>query len=483
MKFADFLRHVRIESDDKANPGAIDFNLYPYQRETAKLWATGDDYIILKARQLGISWLEAAYKVFTSGLHEGSHSCVFSKSERESKKQLWRCAYIINKMKTPGILPMAKIGKTEIEFEHGATITAFPSTEDVGISYTFQLVVADEAAFHPFAGENYAAYVPAIADSGQLLFSSTANPKLGPSGFFYEQWEDAGGFDGDSWDAAGRITKVDGSFPESGNSMIPIFLHWGLRPGRTREWYERQKSRYGRARAEDFDAYYPDNPRAAFIGKSGLVFPMFDPEHHVRESDPVKWEECLARYACYDLGGRDPTAIDVMGIHRRSDGSLAIHQFGEFHQDTGFVGAQTIGGWLMDWHKRAPFDSIEPDPVGAAAAVAETLRAVYELPVRYEPASRNKGERNRIHAMFLEQNMLTINRKCEVSIREYASYRIREKTDPNSRERYATNTPVDHHGDHKDAQGGCLVAIYFDQLNRGDFGESASEAAFGGVAW
>ena len=480
MSFEAFLRHVKIESDDRARPGAIPFELYGYQADTAGWWQSGDDYIYLKARQLGISWLEAAYKVYVSGLTPGSHSCVFSKSERESKKQLWRCAYIVNKME-PGILPEARLSKTEIEFANGSTILAFPSTEDVGISYTFQLVVADEAAFHPFGSENYGAYVPAIADSGQLLVSSTANPKLGPSGFFYDLWENAGGFLGRVADD-GRIVEVDGSPVPSLNGMIPVFLKWSKRPGRDDDWREAQRKRY-KGMPEAFDAYYPEMPRDAFVGKSGLVFPAFSPERHVRASDPVKWEECIARYGCYDLGGRDPTAIDIMGIYRRADGSRGVHQFAEFHQQTGFVGTHTIGDWFSEWEAKAPFDSIEPDPVGAAASVAETLRAVYGLPVRYEPVSRNKAERNRIHSLYLEDDVLTINEKCENAIREYASYRIREKTDPNSRERYATSTPVDHHGDHKDAQGGCLVAIYFDELNRGDFSGSTSEPAFGDIAW
>ena len=71
--------------------------------------------------------------------------------------------------------------------------------------------------------------------------------------------------------------------------------------------------------------------------------------------------------------------------------------------------------------------------------------------------------------MFLELGLLTINvDACQYSVREFAGYRWRETVDPNSKDRYRIATPVDHHGDAMAAREGALVAVYYDEMARGN---------------
>lgn len=474
------LAFVVIESDDAAKPGPIPFDLYPYQVTRAHWWAKRRSEVILKPRQMGFSWLLAALKVWTSACHQAWHSAVFSRSLREAKKQLWRCKYIVDHYRRPELLsPYAKPPSSEeIAFQCGSTILAFPSTEDVGISYTFQLVVADEGAFHPYGAANYAAYNAAIAPGGQYILNSTANPKLGPNGFFHDQWELA------------KCTLAhdhahDEQPCESESGLTGIFVHWSERPGRDATWKLAQQRRYAHM-PEYFDAYYPDTPEAAFVGKSGLVFPQFSAERHVA-ADPCLWEECIARFGAYDLGGGDPSAGVKLGVYRQANGSYGIHQFAEWYRTTGAPTVEALAEPFNQWQAECAFNSIEPDPAPLGATIANSLAKVYGLPIRLERIKDAEGrvlgkaDRLATHAYFLEARnfsggpVFTINPACVHSIREYPGYRWTERTDPNSKDRYATSTPVDHHADAIDARGLAMLAIYY-KLLQGEGVEEEEQA-------
>ncbi|MDA1010498.1 MAG: hypothetical protein O2888_03380, partial [Chloroflexi bacterium] len=62
-------------------------------------------------------------------------------------------------------------------------------------------------------------------------------------------------------------------------------------------------------------------------------------------------------------------------------------------------------------------------------------------------------------AFLLETDRLTIHAGCVDSIAEFPGYRWRESVDPNSKERYATHTPVDHHADAHDARRYAAVEL------------------------
>ena len=64
----------------------------------------------------------------------------------------------------------------------------------------------------------------------------------------------------------------------------------------------------------------------------------------------------------------------------------------------------------------------------------------------------NRREGMESVAFLLENDRLTIHAGCRDSIAEFPGYRWRESVDPNSKERYATHTPVDHHADAHDAR-------------------------------
>ena len=62
------------------------------------------------------------------------------------------------------------------------------------------------------------------------------------------------------------------------------------------------------------------------------------------------------------------------------------------------------------------------------------------------------------------RTQLTIDPSCDGSLHEFDGYRWLERVDPNSRERYRTGTPVDHHADAMDARRYAVMAINNDRV-------------------
>ncbi len=466
LSFTRFLEHCLIESDGSKR-GPVPFDLYGYQQVRAEEWGDGRSEVELKARQMGFSWLHAALKVWVSGCHEASHSCVLSKSGRESKKQLWRCKYIISHYQRPELLSPLKTDNTEnIEFANGSSIIAFPSTQSIGISYTFRLIVADEGAFHPWGEENYGAYIAALAPGGQYILCSTADPALGPNGFFYDMWMKAqctvhGYTDRTNYGQC-RVGLAEPGDCASENGYHAVFTHWGERPGRDEEWRKAQRKRYA-GMGEAFDAYYPDTPAAAFVGKSGLVYQQFSRERFFRQGDPIPWEECTYRVASADYGGGDPYAMSLYGVYKGAQG-WRVHGYGLFHHEAGPCTVDELYGFVGPWHDRAKLTAAPSDHDATINASLSKLCGKEGL---FGPADKSRGDGFDIVAKFLDDNIISFNDAAFGPMaREFASYRWLNRTDPNDKTRYATSTPVDHHGDCLDTLRYALMFIYFQLLTQ-----------------
>lgn len=417
--FVDFLDYVKIRSDDPLNPVISEWQPWDYLVDQAVLWASGQSEIDLKARQLGYSWLVAAYAVWRA--RQGWHVALISKGEREAVELAGKCAFI--EANLPEWLQAGVKTLTELLlFPDGGRIMAFPSTADAGLGFTFQLVVMDEAAVHPYGGQNYAALMPTTSAGGQFIVLSTADPVLGPNGWFPNfYWASKAG--------------------ETG--FKARFIPWHVRPGRDDAWYRRQRAAF-QGLPEEFDAYYPESDVAAFVARSGLVFPQFSAVRHVHDST-VGLDRCVRVVAGVDFGGGDPTAVVVLGL----DGRHHVHQYAEFYK-RGAVGTDELVHFLSQY----PIGVAVCDPSQGVAI--ETLR---QAGINARAADNKRGEGLGMVAFLLDNDRLSIDPSCADSIAEFPGYRWTNKTDPNDKTRYATSTPVDHHGDAMDARRYAVLEI------------------------
>ncbi|MEP7357656.1 MAG: hypothetical protein ABI847_10485 [Anaerolineales bacterium] len=199
------------------------FLLWPAQVEV--LWAlmTQRLIIILKARQLGISWICCWYALWLCLFQNGKVVLLFSKGQPEANELLRRILALYDRLPdwmrdaAPALI---KRNTTAAEWANGSHVLSLPASPNAGSGYTASLVILDEAAKLLFADALFAALKPTIDAGGQLIVLSSA---LGIGNLFHRLWTKA----------AAKL-----------NSFTPIFLPWWVRPGRDAAWYAAQLAEY-----------------------------------------------------------------------------------------------------------------------------------------------------------------------------------------------------------------------------------------------
>lgn len=204
--------------------------------------------IVLKARQLGWSWLVAAYALYQCLHHAQYRVLMLSQTEPDAWELLDKARFIYRHLEGSPLL--LEDNKGALTFENGAGIIALPSSKRAGSGYTASLVIADEAAKHQWAEDNYAAYKPTVDAGGKCWIISAA---FGAGGFFHKMYLGA---------RAGE------------NNFAARFYPWHERPGRDGSWYAGQVREYA-AFPGKLEQEYPTNDDDAFL-LSGR--PRFDIE-------------------------------------------------------------------------------------------------------------------------------------------------------------------------------------------------------------
>jgi hypothetical protein len=434
QSFPFFLRHCTIKSDDPLHPGVSEWQPWPYLTARAEMWASGQSEVVLKARQLGYTWLLAAYMDWRA--RNGWACGIVSKGEPEAYEVIERARFIEDNL-PEWLQAGARFKSGTASYPHpqtgsyvaGGSLRAFATTPSSGISWTFQCVAFDEFAFHKWGADNYAAIEPTTSAGGQMLIMSTADPTIGPSGIFHDLY----------WASKAGATGYNAHFEP-----------WYSRPTRDEEWRKRARARYT-GLPEEFDAYYPDTDHAAFTAKSGLVFPQFSQLRHVRVAG-VGLEHCTRIVAGVDFGGGDPTAVTILGLDKQQH----VHQYSEFYK-RGAVGVDELAGYLSRAIPAGHPATVVCDPSQGVAI--ETLNRSTPRHILVRAADNKRGEGLGMVAFLLENDRLSIDPSCKDSIAEFPGYRWANKTDPNDKTRYATTAAVDHHADAMDARRYAVLEI------------------------
>lgn len=218
---ASFINDLIIIDD--AQPGedtndlaTMPFHLWDAQRELLGSVISERLLLILKARQLGISWLLLAYALWLCLFKAGRLSLVFSIGQAEANEMLrrvhvmyWRLPEEIRQA-----LPrLIKDNTEEMAWDNGSRVLSLPARKTAGSGYTASLVILDEFAKNQWAREIYTAVKPTIDGGGKMVVLSTAN---GAGNLFHEMVDKA------------RAALSRFAFH---------FLPWHVRPGRDAAWY------------------------------------------------------------------------------------------------------------------------------------------------------------------------------------------------------------------------------------------------------
>jgi hypothetical protein len=214
--FLDTYGHIY----DATSRDWVPFRLWPSQLQTLQSVADDRLVVILKARQLGLTWLVLGYILWLMLFRPAATVLLFSRRDDEAIDLLkTRLRGLYERL--PAWLKVRSFlvdNDHEWELSNGSRVLAFPTT--AGDSYTATLVFVDEADLVPDLGRLMRAVKPTIDGGGQMILLSRAD-KTQPQSVFKHVYSGA------------RQMQTE---------WVGVFLPWNARPDRDQNWYETQKA-------------------------------------------------------------------------------------------------------------------------------------------------------------------------------------------------------------------------------------------------
>ncbi len=221
--------------------GWLPFKLWPAQVTAAELLQQHRLTVILKARQLGLSWLCVGYALWLMLFHAEATVLLFSKRDDEAVHLLnFRLQGMYARLPAAMPAPAVKVNNAhEFRLANGSAALAFPTTG--GRSYTATLALVDEADHTDNLDALLNAVKPTIDAGGRLILLSTAN-KSQPESAFKRIYR-------------GAVARA--------NAYTPLFLPWSARPTRDAAWYAEQHADV-MARTGALDDLFQEYPATDF---------------------------------------------------------------------------------------------------------------------------------------------------------------------------------------------------------------------------
>jgi hypothetical protein len=270
-----FVQSLKIV--DKDSGRTIPFRLWPAQRKLLHALATNDRLVVLKARQLGISYLCLSYLLFCATFEPGQLFLVARQSLEEAGEAVHRLRQMNETVPVEWRQEAITDNVFSLGFANGSRIRALSSTKRMGRGLAARYVIADEVAFYDAPEEQIAALEPGAK---RLHVISTGN---GPGDFFHSLYLEA---------LTGR------------GRWRARFLSWKAAPSRDRAWWAanvEQSPSPALARRE-----YAETPEEAFASRAGRYWERFDSTRNVAEVDVVPaWRT----YRAVDFGYRNSACV------------------------------------------------------------------------------------------------------------------------------------------------------------------------------
>ena len=227
----------------------VPFRLWPAQKRALKIMQSDRLIVILKARQLGITWLVLGFALWMMLFHPAAVVLLFSRRDDEAMALLSeeRLKGIYNRLPVWMQARSVTIDNGHVwALSLGSIARAFPTS--AGDSYTASLVICDEFDLVDNQGALMNAVKPTIDGGGKMILLSRSD-NLRPQSDFKKTYIAA---------------------KENKNGWTPIFLPWSARPNRTSDWYEQQKADilYRTGSLDDLHQQYPTTDMEALAPRT-----------------------------------------------------------------------------------------------------------------------------------------------------------------------------------------------------------------------
>ena len=197
--------------------GLIPFHLYPFQADLLNSFEDHRFNVILKARQLGISTISAAYVAWLMMFHREKNVLVIATKFNTAANLVKKVKSIIKNL--PPWLRISNVdidNRTSFILSNGSQIKASSTSGDAGRSEALSLLVIDEAAHVEGLEELWMGLYPTLSTGGRCIALSTPN---GVGNWFHKIYSEA---------------------ESSLNDFYPTILPWDVHPDRDQNWFEKE---------------------------------------------------------------------------------------------------------------------------------------------------------------------------------------------------------------------------------------------------
>ena len=168
-----FIRnYAKIQHPTK---GLIPFDLYLYQEDIVKGFLSHRKNVILKARQVGVTTITAAYISWLILFHRDKDVLIVS-TKLDTSKGVIRIIRNIFKYIPKWMIDVGRIkldNRHSIELENGSRVTSVSKSKDVGRSSALSLLVVDECAIIEDFDEIWTGLSPTVSTGGSIVLMSS----------------------------------------------------------------------------------------------------------------------------------------------------------------------------------------------------------------------------------------------------------------------------------------------------------------------
>jgi len=316
--------YARISHPQK---GPIPFRTYQFQDEALKDFIDFRFNIVLKARQLGLSTVVAAYISWLMLFHRDKNVLILATKLVSASNLVRKVKYIFKSL--PSWLVIADIvidNRNSFELSNGSQIKASATTGDAGRSEALSLLVLDEAGFIEGMQELWTGVYPTLATGGRCIAISTPN---GVGNWFHQ-------------------TYVDGE--AEANEFHTTKLHWSVHPDRDQEWFEKETRNLSRREIaqeyecsfnasgetviapDDIDYYYQNTKEPKYrsgVDRNYWIWKEYDPNNtYALIADVARGDG--ADYSVFHM-----INVDSMEIVAEYQGKMPTDEYARFLNQAG----------------------------------------------------------------------------------------------------------------------------------------------------
>ena len=237
----------------------VPFDLWPEQAEALDQMVEHLRVIVLKARQLGLTWLAlhlAIWMMAFNRLTPKAKILVLSKIGTDADELVERARRLTARLPAflrPRESKRWRDSNSRFVLTTGSEMRSLMGTPAAARSFTASMVIFDEFAFYRNgqAGKTWTAAEPTLGERGKAIVISTGNGESGDGAAYADLWKDA-------------VNK----------GLHPIFLPDTVNPARRVEGW-REKKRLVFLTEADFLAEHPLTEEHAFSGSGSYkVYPQ-----------------------------------------------------------------------------------------------------------------------------------------------------------------------------------------------------------------